>query len=121
MVENQDHSADPDAPDEEQEELLRIPDLDSAEDLVEVYATDNDLAAGLIIDEILAPAGIPAYPHDRRSHAIPAPAAMPGEIGIAVPSALASRAKALLREARRDGVLSDGGGALREGGETEQA
>lgn len=114
MAENQDNPADPDAAEEAQEDLLKMPDLDSAEDLVEVYATDNDMAAGLIIDEILAPAGIPAYPHDRRSHAIPAPAAMPGEIGIAVPAAMARRAEALLREARSDGVLSDGGGTLGE-------
>lgn len=76
--------------------------------LVEVYRTDNDIVAGLVVDEILRPAGIYAAQHDRRSHSIVAPASMPGEIGIAVRSDQAKAARARLAAARRDGVLVDG-------------
>src|SRR4051794_39649395 len=80
-----------------------------ARTLVEVYHTDNDLAAGFVVDEILRPAGIDAYQHERRSRSIMAPASMPGEIGIAVPSHQAAAARQRLIEARQDGVLPDGG------------
>jgi len=76
--------------------------------LVEVYRTDNDIVAGLVVDEILRPSGIYAAQHDRRSHSIVAPASMPGEIGIAVRSDQAKAARARLAAARRDGVLVDG-------------
>lgn len=93
---------------DEQDELEGL-DYDGASALVEVYRVADDLSAGLVIDEVLAPAGIPAVTHDRRSHALPAPASMPGAIGIAVPEELAERAREVLREARRDGVLLDDG------------
>jgi hypothetical protein len=82
---------------------------DSPEQLVEVYRTDNDIVAGLVVDEILRPAGIPAFRHDRRSHSIMAPAAMSGEIGIAVEHHQAVAARKRLLAARQDGVLLDEG------------
>src|SRR4051812_45772331 len=88
---------------------IPTPDLDAASDLVEVYVADNDVAAMTAIAEILRPAGIWASQHDRRSHALFAPAAMPGHIGIAVRTTDADRARALLHQARQDGVLTDDG------------
>lgn len=79
------------------------------ESLVEVYRTDNDLVAGLVVNEILRPAGIRAACHDRRSHSIVAPASMPGEIGIAVPAHQAAAARQRLVAARQDGVLHNDG------------
>jgi hypothetical protein len=83
--------------------------MSDAANFTEVYRTGNDFVANLIISEILGPAGITAYGHDRRSHALPAPASMPGEIGIAVPETQAERARQLLREARTDGVIMEDG------------
>lgn len=80
-----------------------------AERFVEIFRIDNDLVAGLVVDEILGPAGIHAVRHDRRSHSIPAPASMPGSIGIAVTGDDAAKARALILEARKDGVLLDEG------------
>lgn len=95
------------------EDSLTLDDLRGASDLVEIYRADSDIAASVVMDEILGPAGIRAYRHDRRSHALPAPASMPGEIGIAVSMARADEARTLLREALRDGVLpADGDGGM---------
>lgn len=80
-----------------------------AERFVEIFRIDNDIVAGLVVDEILGPAGIHAVRHDRRSHSIPAPASMPGSIGIAVTGDDAAKARALILEARKDGVLLDEG------------
>jgi hypothetical protein len=96
------------------EDTLTMEDLAGAAELVEVYETDSDIVASVIIDEILQPAGIIAYRHERRSRMIPAPAAMPGEIGIAVPAPMAEQARTLLREARADGVLTDESGIPEE-------
>lgn len=82
--------------------------------LVEVYHTDSDIVAGLVVDEILRPAGIYATRHDRRSHSIFAPASMPGEIGIAVASNQAAMARKCLAVARKDGVLLDEGEIVEE-------
>jgi hypothetical protein len=79
-----------------------------AASLVEVYHCDSDLVANIVIDEVLRPAGIFAARHDRRSHAIVAPASMPGQLGIAVPTEQAAAARKRLASARRDGVLLDG-------------
>src|SRR3569832_1771167 len=78
-----------------------------AERFVEVFRIDNDIVANVVVDEILLPAGIHAVRHDRRSHSIPAPASMPGAIGIAVAGEQANKARALILEARKDGVLLD--------------
>ena len=45
---------------------------------------------------------------------MPAPSSMVGEVGVAVPSEQAERARELLREAQRDGVLQDDGEILDE-------
>jgi hypothetical protein len=82
--------------------------------MVEIYHTDNDLLAGLVVDEILRPAGIYASLHDRRSHSIFAPASMPGQIGIAVSSDQAATARKRLLAARRDGVLPNEGELIEE-------
>ncbi len=84
-------------------------DMAEANTLTEVYCTDNEFAATVAIDEVLGAEGITAFRHDRRSHAIPAPASMPGQIGIAVPESLADEARSLLRQALLDGVLLEDG------------
>lgn len=88
-------------------------DLASASQLTEVYETDNEVEASVVIAEVLGAAGIEALRHDRRSHAISAPAAMSGTIGIAVPEGQAERARQLIREAQADGVLGGGAGSDR--------
>lgn len=109
----------PDDSDDRQDRPRNTPDLREADNLTEVYRTDNSIAASVAIDEILGPAGIEAYQHDRQSHAIPAPVSMPGEIGIAVPRTMAERARKLLREARTDGILQEDGQIVE--GEAERA
>jgi hypothetical protein len=83
-------------------------------DWVEVFRTGNDFAAQVAAEEVLEVAGIPTNRHDRRSHSMPAPSSMAGEIGVAVPGEQAERARSLLREAQRDGVLQDDGEILDE-------
>ena len=89
-------------------------DLDEAATLTEVYSTDSDIAATIAIDQVLGAEGIRAFRHDRRSHAIPAPASMNGQIGIAVPEGLAEEARDLLREARANGILLDDGDVVED-------
>ena len=89
-------------------------------DFVEVYATDNDIAAGFVADRILAAQGIVSVKHDRRSRAIAAPAALPGVIAIAVNASDASRARQLIAEARTDGVLPDDDANSDDGSEEEE-
>ena len=84
---------------------LTVPD---PETLVEVYRTDNEIAAIFVRDEILGPAGIYAALHNRVSTMLSAPAAMPGQIGIAVAAEHAPGARTRLQSARKDGVLLDG-------------
>lgn len=81
---------------------------------VEVFRTGSDIAAQVAAEEVLEDAGIPTERHDRRSHSVPAPASMAGEIGVAVPEEDAARARALLREAQGDGLLHDDGEVLEE-------
>ena len=66
--------------DDQMEEEPGELDYQAASELVEVYHTDDQMVALMVSDEILGPARIQALIHDRRSHAIPAPASMPGEI-----------------------------------------
>lgn len=75
---------------------------------VEVYNTSNEFAAQAASAEVLEAHDIPSIQHDRRSHSISAPAAMMGEIGLAVPEHRAREARELLREALRDGAILDG-------------
>jgi hypothetical protein len=72
---------------------------------VEVFSTDNEMVARMIVDEILRPQGVRAGLHDRRSHSMPAPASMAGTLGVAVPEAEAEQARTLLREAQKDKIL----------------
>ena len=100
------------APESPEGELAPPPsmqDLERAGELVEVFRVDNDFAVGAVIDEILAPAGIEAFRHDRRSHALPMPFTLSGEVGVAVDRSVAARARELLREARADGALPGDG------------
>ncbi len=86
-------------------------DADDAEEgfdmgaFVEVFSTDNEMVARMIIDEILRPQGLRAGLHDRRSHSMPAPASMAGTLGVAVPEEEAAQARTLLREAQKDKIL----------------
>ncbi len=83
-------------------------DFRSAEELEEVFRVGNEMGVRAAIDEILAPAGIEAFRHDRQSHALPIPAALPGELSVAVDRSVAETARQLLHEALADGVLPDG-------------
>jgi hypothetical protein len=85
------------------------------ETLVEVYRTDNEMAALFVRDEILGPVGIFVALHNRRSASFMAPASMPGEIGIAVAADQAAVARTRLKAARQDGALLDGQ-LIEEGG-----
>lgn len=83
-------------------------DADEALDMstfVEVFSTDNEMVARMIVDEILRPQGVRAGLHDRRSHSMPAPASMAGTLGVAVPEEEAAQARTLLREAQKDKIL----------------
>lgn len=75
------------------------------DELVEVFRTTDEMGAQAAIDEVLTPAGIDAFVHDRVSHRLPAPASMPGSYFIAVPVDKAAEAGQLLRDAITDGVL----------------
>ncbi|MCU1278094.1 MAG: hypothetical protein JWM53_1640 [bacterium] len=73
--------------------------------MVEVFRATNQMGAQAAIDEVLEPLGIQAFVHDRVSHALPAPASMPGGYFIAVPVSRASEAVAALRDAVTDGAI----------------
>jgi hypothetical protein len=89
------------------DEAEQVPELVD-EELTEVFRCGDPMGAQAAIDEVLTPAGIPAMVHNRVSHALPAPASMPGTYFVAVPVAKAPHAIALLREAIEDGALPGG-------------
>ncbi|HEY2743499.1 MAG TPA: hypothetical protein VGL86_02710 [Polyangia bacterium] len=78
---------------------------DDADDMVEVFRAGNLMAAQAAIDEVLEPLGIDGFVHDRTSHALPAPDAMPGGYFVAVPIGRQSEAIAALQEAVTDGAI----------------
>jgi hypothetical protein len=78
-------------------------------DLVEVFRCTDEAVAQMAIDEVLEPAGIPAYVHNRSSHAFPAPASIAGGFFVAVPRSKAAEAREALREAQSGGALSTDG------------
>ncbi|HEX6839839.1 MAG TPA: hypothetical protein VF334_24860 [Polyangia bacterium] len=75
------------------------------DDMVEVFRAADRMGAQAAIDEVLGPLGIEGWVHDRMSHALPAPASMPGGYFVAVPLARASEAVAALRDALTDGAI----------------
>lgn len=75
------------------------------EELVEVFRAADAMAAQAAIDEVLQPLGIDGFVHDRVSHALPAPASMPGGYFVAVPVERATEAAEALREAVTDGAI----------------
>ena len=75
------------------------------DEMVEVFRAVDRMGAQATIDEVLQPLGIDAFIHDRMSHALPAPDAMPGGYFIAVPVTRASEAVAALRDALTDGAI----------------
>ncbi len=77
----------------------------SDDELVEVFRAVDAMGAQAAIDEVLEPLGIDAYVHDRMSHALPAPASMPGAYFVAVPLGRVAEAAAALREAVTDGAI----------------
>jgi hypothetical protein len=81
---------------------------DDEDDVIEVFSTADEMVAQTAIEEVLAPAGIDGFLHDRVSHALPAPASMPGGYYVAVPLAQAAQAAQALRDALEDGALVDG-------------
>lgn len=83
-----------------------------SEQTVEVYRCNQELEANRVIDELLGPAGIECFVHDRASHALPVPSSQTGALFIAVPAAQAAQARSLLLQARADGELDDSGGQV---------
>jgi hypothetical protein len=79
--------------------------MEEDEDVVEVFATRDVLAAQAAVDEVLKPAGVEAVIHDRVSHMIPAPAALPGGYFVAVPASQLTRAIEALRDALQLGTI----------------
>jgi hypothetical protein len=75
------------------------------DEMVEVFRAADRMGAQAAIDEVLQPLGIDAFVHDRMSHALPAPASMPGGYFVAVPLGRASEAAAALQDAVTDGAL----------------
>ena len=75
------------------------------DEMVEVFRAANRMSAQAAIDEVLGPLGIEGFIHDRNSHALPAPDAMPGAYFVAVPIERASEAVAALRDAVTDGAV----------------
>jgi hypothetical protein len=75
------------------------------DEMVEVFRAGNRMSAQAAIDEILEPLGIDGFMHDRVSHALPAPASMPGGYFVAVPLNRAAEAAAALQEAVTDGAI----------------
>jgi len=76
-----------------------VNDTDDTDEMVEVFRAVDRMGAQAAIDEVLQPLGIDGFVHDRMSHALPAPASMPGGYFIAVPVTRASEAVAALRDA----------------------
>lgn len=75
------------------------------DDMVEVFRAVDRMGAQAAIDEVLGPLGIDGFVHDRMSHALPAPASMPGGYFVAVPAERAAEAVAALRDAITDGAI----------------
>jgi hypothetical protein len=75
------------------------------DELVEVFRAADEMAAQAAVEEVLQPMGIDAFVHDRVSHALPAPASMPGGYFVAVPIERAEEAAAALRDAVTDGAI----------------
>jgi len=75
------------------------------DELVEVFRAADEMAAQAAIDEVLEPLGIDGFVHNRVSHALPAPATMPGNYWVAVPVERATEAAAALRDAVVDGAI----------------
>jgi hypothetical protein len=82
-----------------------VNDTDDTDEMVEVFRAVDRMGAQAAIDEVLQPLGIDGFVHDRMSHALPAPASMPGGYFIAVPVTRASEAVAALRDALTDGAI----------------
>jgi hypothetical protein len=81
-----------------------------AEDFVEIYHAESQMAAQKIVDVLLTPAEIPVRIHDRIDQAFPS-VGQPGGVFIAVPADQRERALAILDEAREDGYLDAEDGA----------
>ena len=87
--------------------------MDSSDETVEVYRTSSELEVNRVVDQLLNPAGIECFVHDRVSHALPAR----GEAGsyhLAVPRQQAGPALDVLRSARQDGELDISTGEIVE-------
>ena len=82
------------------------------EELVEVYRCTLELEVNRVIDELLAPAGVECFVHDRTSHSLPAPSSGTGDYFVAVPRAQAAQAREILAQARSDGELDEASGRI---------
>ena len=78
---------------------------DDTDEMVEVFRAANRMAAQAAIDEVLGPLGIDGFMHDRNSHVLPAPDAMPGAYFVAVPVRRVAEAIAALKDAVTDGAI----------------
>ena len=75
------------------------------DEMVEVFRAADEMSAQAAIEEVLEPLGIEGFMRDRVSHALPAPASMPGGYFVAVPIERAEEAAAALRDAVTDGAI----------------
>jgi hypothetical protein len=75
------------------------------DEMVEVFRAGDRALAQQAIDEVLAPARIPAVIHNRSSSSFPAPASLPGAFFIAVPVDKRTAAIDALRGAVDAGAL----------------
>jgi hypothetical protein len=79
---------------------------------VEIYRCSEELEVNRVIDELLGPAEIECYVHDRTARLLPARGAEAGAFFIAVRGEDADRARSLLAQARKDGELDVQSGEL---------
>jgi len=82
---------------------------------VEIYRCSEELEVNRVIDELLGPADIECFVHNRTSRSLPARGAEAGAFFIAVPAADAEGARALLAQARKDGELDAQSGEILTG------
>ena len=94
------------------------------DEMVEVFRAADRMGAQAAIDEVLEPLGIDGFVHDRMSHALPAPASMPGGYFVAVPVERAvggGRRAARRGDGWRNRRRSDGRRRLDRGGRSRRS
>ena len=80
---------------------------------VEIYRCGTEMEVNRVVDELLGPAGIGAFVHDRTSHSLPSRGGM-GSFFVAVSSQDRQEARQRLLDARAAGELDPDSGAIIE-------